>query len=307
MYTEKPSVHHIYQNHTLDSTRWDHFRPRPGDTVIATPLRSGTTWTQILVMHLIFQDLKPRPVDQLSPWFERRWGEPVADVLERLEGQQHRRFIKTHLPLDGLPYFDEVKYIVVSRDARDVFMSLWDFYRNFEDSWYEWINRDWAGRPFPRCPESITDFWRGWIGKGWFDWDSEGYPFWANLRHVQSWWNFKHMPNILFVHFNDLLDNLEREIQRIADFLGIDVAPDLRAKIAEAAAFRQVKGNADLLGHRQSFFYRGTNGRWRGVLSDEDLRLYHAAVARELSPDCARWLENGRSSGLQSRKGDSSG
>jgi aryl sulfotransferase len=115
------------------------------------------------------------------------------------------------------------------------------------------------------------------------------------------------MPNILFAHFNDLLTNLESEVQRIADFLGIDIGSGLHAKIAEAATFKQVKANAEQLGHRQTFFYKGTNGRWRDAMNDEDLRLYQAAVARELSPDCARWLENGRNGSLPSRKADSSG
>ena len=38
---------------------------------------------------------------------------------------------------------------------------------------------------------------------------------------------------------------------------------------------------------------KGTNGRWKNVLSPEDLSLYEDAVARVLSPDCRQWLENG--------------
>ena len=52
-----PRVEHIYQNHFLDSTRWDHLRPRDDDIVVATPYKSGTTWMQSIVLHLIFQDL----------------------------------------------------------------------------------------------------------------------------------------------------------------------------------------------------------------------------------------------------------
>src|SRR6266487_2441497 len=101
----RPATSHIYQNHTLDSTRWDHFTPRPDDIVIATPYKSGTTWMQIIVMHLIFRDLQIRRVWELSPWFEVRWADSLADLLKKVEAQKHRRFIKTHLPLDGLPYF----------------------------------------------------------------------------------------------------------------------------------------------------------------------------------------------------------
>jgi aryl sulfotransferase len=42
---------------------------------------------------------------------------------------------------------------------------------------------------------------------------------------VQSWWDFLHLPNILFVHYADLLADLEGEIRRVAQFLEIEV-PD---------------------------------------------------------------------------------
>ncbi len=42
-----------------------------------------------------------------------------------------------------------------------------------------------------------------------------------------------------------------------------------------------------------AFFYKGTNGRWRDVLTAADLALYEAAKERELPPSAADWLENG--------------
>jgi len=296
MTATRPAVTHVYQNHTLDSTRWDHFSPRDDDIVIATPYKSGTTWMQIIVMHLIFGDLQVRPIWEVSPWLERRWGDALADLLKTVGAQQHRRFFKTHLPLDGLPYFEQVKYIVVGRDPRDVFMSLWNFYASFDDGLYDVINSGWTGKPFPRCPGDIHDFWQRWNSEGWFEWEHEGYPFWSNMRHVQTWWQFKHLPNILFVHFNDLLSNLEEEIQRIAKFLDIPLTPSFCAQVADMVTFKRVKEHAEQLGPPQDFFYKGTNGRWHDVLTDADLELYHAAVVRELSPGCADWLENGRHS-----------
>lgn len=43
MTNKTPQVTHMYQNHHLDSTRWDRFFPREGDIVVATPYKSGTT------------------------------------------------------------------------------------------------------------------------------------------------------------------------------------------------------------------------------------------------------------------------
>src|SRR5664279_4860977 len=131
-----PEVKHVYQNHTLDSTRWDHYKPRADDVIVATSFKSGTTWMQTIVLQLIFQDLQLRGVDDFSPWLDRRWL-PLDDVIGRLEAQSHRRCIKSHLALDALPYFPQVKYIVVARDARDIFMSMWNHYSNYTASHYD--------------------------------------------------------------------------------------------------------------------------------------------------------------------------
>jgi aryl sulfotransferase len=48
-----------------------------------------------------------------------------------------------------------------------------------------------------------------------------------------------------------------------------------------------------LKGGFDTFFHKGTNGRWRDVLSADELKLYDAAATRELTPVCRRWLENG--------------
>ena len=46
-------------------------------------------------------------------------------------------------------------------------------------------------------------------------------------------------------------------------------------------------------GGAQTFINKGTNGRWRELLNEADLALYEGTMARTLSPDCARWLEQG--------------
>jgi aryl sulfotransferase len=96
--------------------------------------------------------------------------------------------MKSHLPLDALPYYPQVKYIVVGRDARDVFMSFWDHYSNFTDATYAGLNdpRGRIGPPMPPCPQDIHECWTNWINRGWFEWESEGYPHSGNLYHTQS-------------------------------------------------------------------------------------------------------------------------
>lgn len=299
MYTQLPQRQHIYQNHHLDSTRWDAYLPRDDDIVIATPYKSGTTWMQNIIMHLIFQDLQIRQAWEYSPWLDMRLA-PLSEIIDKLEAQKHRRFIKTHLPLDGLPYHSEPKYIVVGRDGRDVFMSLWNHYRNFTPEFFEEMNNgDYV--PLAECPDDIHELWQMWITQGWFDWETEGYPFWSNFHHIQTWWDYKDLPNIFFVHYNDLLADLEGEIRRIADYLEITVPDDMLLKIVDAVTFKTMKKNAEKLmtgsgfkGGAKTFIYKGTNGRWHDILTAGELKLYETVVQRELTSDCARWLENGR-------------
>ncbi len=88
-------------NHHMDSTVWDDFRFREGDVVIVTYAKSGTTWMQQIVSQLIFDGAPGVAVSELSPWVDLRI--PPREVkLGALEAQAHRRFVKTHLPVDAL-------------------------------------------------------------------------------------------------------------------------------------------------------------------------------------------------------------
>jgi hypothetical protein len=68
------------------------------------------------------------------------------------------------------------------------------------------------------CPLDIHDFWAMWISRGWFGWEQQGYPFWGNLHRTQSWWNYRHWDNILFLHFADML----ADPARVDVELGVD-------------------------------------------------------------------------------------
>jgi hypothetical protein len=46
-------------------------------------------------------------------------------------------------------------------------------------------------------------------------------------------------------------------------------------------------------GGAERFFFKGENGRWRDVLTDDDLALYDTAAAT-LDPQLRTWLEGGR-------------
>ena len=136
---------------------WDAVVHRPGDIVVSTSAKAGTTWMQRIVSLLIF-GTGPLPdfLSRVSPWIDCRYTEPLDDVVARIDAQEHRRFLKTHLPVDALPFREDVRYIVVGRDTRDVFMSLWNHYRNYTDEMYAATSAgDPPGGPLPRCPDDL--------------------------------------------------------------------------------------------------------------------------------------------------------
>ena len=262
----------------------------------------------MICIHLIHHGGEIPIRSEVSPWLDMRV-HSLEETLESLEVQETQRVIKTHLPLDGIPYHEQLRYVVVCRDGRDVFMSLWNHYNNYTDVFLRALNST-PGRIGPELKKSDGDmqrFWKKWITRGWFEWETEGYPFWSHLRHTQTWWDFKDLPNIHFVHYNDLLADLEGEIAKIAQFVGIERSDSEIAAIAEATRFESMKSKAAKIlpgiedvfeGGGQTFINKGTNGRWKDVLTQKELAQYDDAVQRELSLDCAVWLEKGSFSPL---------
>jgi aryl sulfotransferase len=304
---DAPQRLHEYRNHHLDSTRWDHYRPRDDDIVVTTAYKAGTTWTQRILGALLLGPDAQVGLMEVSPWIDARFHGPVEPMIESIEAQTHRRFVKSHLAADGIPFWPEVDYVVVGRDTRDVFMSLWNHYTAYTDLAFSLFNdADRPGPELPRPPGSPRDLWPRWIGEGWFAWEPDGWPFWSHHHHLSTWWAVRDLPNVHFVHYADLRADTEGEIRRLAGALGIEVPEDRWPEIVEVVGLDRMRadarasdgGGAAMIfeGGVDRFLFKGTNGRWRDVLTDDDLERYEAAVGT-LEPGLRAWLEGGRAAG----------
>ena len=296
----------VVRNFTCDSRRWSGYKPREGDVIIATAPKVGTTWMQQIVKLLIFQSPEPQPLGELSPWIDCRFRQPIEEVLPRIEAQVHRRFLKSHLPLDALPIYDDVRYIHVARDGRDACMSLLNHYSSFSSEALDNFDKiglsdETINQPFPRFPKTEREFFLYWITDSEKDSPERMSDFFFGLEH--SFWTERRRPNLLLVHYNDLKADLPGEMKRIAKFLDITPPAALWPLLVEAATFEAMKRDGGTLmaqlkhllvdGH-ENFFYKGTNSRWRGILTDADLALYDRKIAAQLSPSLIRWLAEGR-------------
>jgi aryl sulfotransferase len=281
----------------MDSTRWNDFAFRDGDIVIATWAKSGTTWMQQIISQLIFQGAEDIPSMDLAPWLDMRIL-PLDDVVAGLEAQEHRRFIKTHLPADALRMSPKAKYLYIARDGRDVAWSWYNHLMSMTPGFFDLIN-DSPGRPGPpilRPTTEIREFFHEWL-------DTEAMPMAPYWPHIQSWWDIRNRPNVQLVHFNNLKADMPGQIRRIAEFLEIGIDEERWPDIIEHCTFEYMKSNGDKLSARMNdlfegglhakFIHKGTNGRWRDTLDADDIRKYESIAENRLSADCARWLATG--------------
>ncbi len=295
-----------YQSLIQDSKRWDEFEFRPDDIVITTPPKSGTTWMQQICSLLIFRDpALDRPLASISPWLDMQIKDR-DEIFAQLESQRHRRFIKTHTPLDGLPMDDRVTYVCVGRDPRDAAISWDNHMANTDaevlmnarasvmgnDDLATLLERD----PPPTGETQEARFWQ-WV-------DKSSPPvhvtssLWSTLHHLGEALRARDRDNVIVIHYSDLKSDLEGEMRRLAEQLGIRVSEHLWPSLVEAASFEDMRKRADELApnttqklwkENQHFFHSGTGGQWRGFFGGEAQRRYDVRVAELTSPEVAAW------------------
>lgn len=291
-----------YRSNIEDSTRWERFPFRPGDVVISSPSKSGTTWTQRLVALVVFDgDEFPAPFAEMTPWLDMtlRSEATVFDILER---QQHRRFIKTHTPLDGVPVVDDVVYVAVGRDPRDAAISMAHHINNLDyDRMVEVAGAlggdyrpgDLSGFPFP-----ADVFLRQWIEPGQDQW----WPFEDLLHQYQVTWDLRHRANVELFHYADYHRDLSAELVRLAAHLGSPVERERAGELAALASIDHMRERAPEMApdgqlgfwkDPRTFFRSGRRGQWHDLLSAEEVERYETRVAESVDAELAHWIHHG--------------
>lgn len=288
----------------FDSAGWDEYPLRGDDIVISTYPKCGTTWMQRIVGMLVFGSAEPFPVHETSPWPDFRLI-PLEVTAQIGAGQNHRRFLKSHLPFDALPYHRGIKYIHVARDGRDAAMSFYNHKANHTPDAVERLleisrNDPKFGDSFEVVATDPSDHFHDWLMG---DDDALGDPGASYFVVENSFWAARHEPDVLLVHYNDLKADLAGEMRRVAEFLDIAVAEQLWPELVEAAGFDAMKAASAALmpgagdtwkGGGKTFLNKGTNGRWHDVYRPEDLARYDERTAAEFAPALAAWCEHGR-------------
>ncbi len=299
MQNQVPVKTREFENHHFDSTAWNDFVFRDDDVIIGTYAKSGTTWMQQIVSQLIFNGEEGLPVADMSPWLDLRVP-PNPVKLQAVEAQTHRRFIKTHLPVDALVFSPKAKYIYIARDGRDIVWSLHNHHSTANEKFYDTLNNT-PGRVGPALGKPLEDKREYFLQ--WLEWD--GFPWWPFWENIKSWWDIRELPNVMLSHFANLKSDMEGEIVKIAEFLEIEIDPSKWDDIVKHCSFDYMKEHASdsvplggILweGGAKSFIHKGTNDRWKDTLTSEDIRRYEQIAHEKLGPECATWMMTGQMS-----------
>ncbi|XP_039460991.1 cytosolic sulfotransferase 2-like isoform X1 [Oreochromis aureus] len=233
------------------------FRARPDDIVLASYPKAGNTWVSYILDLLYFGQTSPErqssvPLHERVPFLEIQMsGYPSGvDVLNELT--TYPRIIKTHLPVQFLPksfWEQNSKIIYVARNAKDSAVSYFHFDR---------MNKV---QPEPGSWESFLQrFMEGKMVFGsWYE-------------HVRGWWEKKQScSNILYLFYEDLIEDTEQELVRICSFLGLSPTTELKKQVTEKVQFDNMKNNKMVNGSADEvfdlkispFMRKGRVGDWK--------------------------------------------
>ncbi|KJH45997.1 sulfotransferase domain protein [Dictyocaulus viviparus] len=165
------------------------------DIFIVTYPKCGTTWLQHICHQLIrgenYHASEGNEMCVQSPMIERMGADFLTTVT-------HPRILKTHFSISNVPKSTKAKYIYCVRNPKDCCTSYFHHNRNFKI--YDFADGDW---------DIFVDlFLSGQLAFGdYFD-------------HLSGWLPHIHNSNVLFLTYEEMVQNLEGSIYKIGQFLG---------------------------------------------------------------------------------------
>ena len=241
------------------------FKPRPDDVYLASYMRSGTTWLQMIAYQLTTDgNMDFRHITDPIPYFERALG--MGRNLNELPSP---RLFKTHLRYHQLPK-GNYRRIYVARNGKDVMVSCFHFFRNYspyKGSWEQFFGQFLAGT----VPH-----------KSWF-------------RHVAEWSAHAADPNVLFIRYEDLTNHFERTVRRIAAFLNVPLTEEKYARVAERSSFAFMKQHEEKFDFLkevlieygfsgEGFIREGKTGSGKARLTPEQEAAFDRAASLVIMP-----------------------
>jgi len=196
------------------------------DIFVCAYPKCGTTWALNIVWLIVHKgEPIPKSIEESIPMLEF----VGCGGVEAIGNSNYPRIIKTHFPFQETPKNKDAKYVYITRNPKDAFVSYFYHIKGFE-SYYG-------------CPDLTLDIL--------YDlYIQDKLAFNGYFANVNSWCEQRHLPNILFLLYEDLKKDVRGNILKIARFLGEDYEKELLdnnekilQKILEETSFESMKKN----------------------------------------------------------------
>ena len=203
------------------------------------------------------------PIMAMVPFLEFHMP-PRPPGIEHINHIPSPRLIKTHLHSE---YFTKaidkgVKFVVVLRNVKDAIVSYYHYYKKMETFNFK--------GDFDEFFELFRD-------------DHLCYGDW--YKWTLDWWKLREHPNVRFFYYEDMKADVEKEIRRVAEFLGKDITDERVTFVAASTDFERLKAKQmSKYGERAVRQMRkGVIGDWREYFSEEQLAYVNALSETKLA------------------------
>jgi len=235
------------------------------DIWIVTYPRSGTTWTQEMIWHILngldFEGGRKIDIDQKFFFLDMDWLGPKGmteniSACEQALGQV--RLIKTHLPLSLLPpeMLNKCRVVYVGRNPKDVAVSYYHHHRLTK-----------SAHPQLQFPDFLKLFMANLLVQG------------PHLANVKEGLDASRAGRLLFLWYEDMKADLPNAIRTMTEYLETSLTEEQVTSLADQLSIKKMKSNP-AVNHAdrhakgrflegESFVRKGEAGGWRQYFTEE--------------------------------------
>lgn len=249
---------------------FEQFAARDTDIFIITFLRSGTTWTQMIVYQLLTGgEMDFDHIYDVSPWLSNE--AVVGNSADRVNALQSPRIFKSHDPYNKFEPNNKFRFIHVIRDGRDVALSLLHHRKNFNG-----------------VDEDLESVYKNFIfPESEYNW----------CRHTKEWLDNKCKFNVLHIYYEDLLSDFDNTVLKIAIFLDVELTRDVLSRVKERSSFEFMKKYERKFGEREhirpdqtQFIRKGEAGHGKTIIAESQNELFMKYMQDELGGSVGRYI-----------------
>lgn len=243
------------------------FEERDSDVFVVTYLKSGTNWMQVILYNLLTDgNMDFEHIYDVSPWPKNQSikNEPVS----KLNSMPSPRIMKSH---DDYSFFSKEikgKIIYVYRDGKDVAVSLYHHHKNYRD-------------PNITFDENFEEFFtKEKAVMNWFKFNKE-------------WLENKNNLPVLYVTYEQLKNNFEETVARIAHYLNINLTEGILNRIREHGSFEFMKEHESKFGLippvkenkvYNEFIRKGKTGEGNEYMNDNQIAFFKKKYIEYIKP-----------------------